>query len=858
MSDLKITGVIAGPLSAGSPRAVELTAINSITDLSVYGIASVSDGRGSNGFEVRLSDLPNMPDSLAAGEKIYIADNATDFTNFFGFAPTTTTNVVVVNGNDTIELYDLGPDEPPVIDVFGFADVDGSGEDWDYEDGWAYRNPDAVPSATFNPTDWQFSNNQNGVANPNALAGETNNFTAATPVPIPTVYITESEDSTSISENGIADTYDVVLNSQPTDTVIVTVTPDGQTSLNGAPAGQPVLLTFTPQNFQQVQSVSVSAVDDGNATNNGSRTITHTVVSNDTNYDSTSNSQVVVNTNSNSTGSENEIIPETISTPGVTIIESDGDTIVSEGGGIVDTYEIVLNTAPTEAVTITVTPDTESGLNGGAAGEAIDLIFTSENFSTPQTVTVNAVDDGVFDGEHTSSITHTASSTDTNYNQANGFTIEDVTATVVSPGITITEVTSDPNLEGSTTSYNVVLNTLPTSPVTVTVTPDAQLDLGEGPGEAIELVFDPDANDFSQSQIVMATAVDTDAAGEGDHTGTISHTATSPDTDYAIDAGSAIQVSLDITEPGISIIESNGGTTVSEDGISDQYDIVLNSIPTAAVTVTITPDSQTDLGEGPGTPIEVVFDPDGPNFSQSQTINVTAVDDGEGPRQASITHSAASNDPNYASTSLPNVTPTIIDCFLTGTFLLTDTGETRVEELKIGDRLQTLDGSLEKIKWIGIQTCYTTDKNNHPLRTYPIKVKAGALGANCPIRDLHVSPDHGLLVENILVNAGALENGDSIVQVQPTEDRFVYYHIELERHSILIADGAPAESYLPQKQDRNTFDNGDDYAELYPTSNMQALVPMKYPRVSSKRQLPRFIRKYIAKQEYKEASTANP
>ena len=202
-----------------------------------------------------------------------------------------------------------------------------------------------------------------------------------------------------------------------------------------------------------------------------------------------------------------------------------------------------------------------------------------------------------------------------------------------------------------------------------------------------------------------------------------------------------------------------------------------------------------------------------------------------------------SNDDEATETPVPIGT---FECFLTGTRLLTEQGEKRVEELRIGDRLQTLDGTLEQIKWIGIQTCYTHG-HNHPLRTNPICVKAGALGPNCPIRDLYVSPDHALLVEGILVNAGALENGESIVQIQPTSETFVYYHIELERHNILIADGAPAESYLPQKQDRDTFDNGNEYGALYPHSNMQALVPMDYPRVSSKRQLPRFITKHIAK-----------
>ena len=183
------------------------------------------------------------------------------------------------------------------------------------------------------------------------------------------------------------------------------------------------------------------------------------------------------------------------------------------------------------------------------------------------------------------------------------------------------------------------------------------------------------------------------------------------------------------------------------------------------------------------------------------------------------------------------------ECFLAGTLILTEDGEKSVEALKIGDRLQTLSGQIEPIKWIGQQTYHRATA--HPLRSHPIQIKPGALGGNLPQRDLFVSPDHALLVDGLLINAGALTNGASIVQVQPTAERFTYYHIELHHHALILAEGAAAESYLPQTQSRDTFHNGDEYATLYPEKTIMSLLPMNYPRVSSKRQLPRFVSKRL-------------
>ncbi|MEM9150398.1 MAG: Hint domain-containing protein, partial [Cyanobacteria bacterium P01_F01_bin.3] len=151
------------------------------------------------------------------------------------------------------------------------------------------------------------------------------------------------------------------------------------------------------------------------------------------------------------------------------------------------------------------------------------------------------------------------------------------------------------------------------------------------------------------------------------------------------------------------------------------------------------------------------------------------------------------------------------------------------------------------------QTFDRTSKQPHPFRTYPICIKAGALGNNLPMRDLYVSPDHALFIDGLLINAGALTNGTSIVQIEM--EQFVYHHIELEHHALLLAEGTPAESYLPQNQARDLFDNGKEYEELYPNHNSLSLLPMNVPRVNSKRQLPRFVSKrlsHLAKQLYQE------
>ncbi|MEH6829626.1 MAG: ExeM/NucH family extracellular endonuclease [Sulfitobacter sp.] len=164
---LIITGVFDGPLTGGLPKGIELYVTADIADLSNYGIGSANNGGGSDGQEFTFPAVAS-----AAGTYLYIAYEAVEFETFMGFAPDFTGSAANVNGDDAFELYENGV----VIDTFGDINVDGTGEAWEYLDGWAARNPGTSASPTFDISDWSFSS-------PNAWDGETTNAAATTPFP---------------------------------------------------------------------------------------------------------------------------------------------------------------------------------------------------------------------------------------------------------------------------------------------------------------------------------------------------------------------------------------------------------------------------------------------------------------------------------------------------------------------------------------------------------------------------------------------------------------------------------------------------------------------------------------------------
>jgi hypothetical protein len=148
-------------------------------------------------------------------------------------------------------------------------------------------------------------------------------------------------------------------------------------------------------------------------------------------------------------------------------------------------------------------------------------------------------------------------------------------------------------------------------------------------------------------------------------------------------------------------------------------------------------------------------------------------------------------------------------CFAAGTDILTAQGEVAVEKLKAGDLVATLSGDgapMKPVLWVGHRRINLVGNPGAEM-LFPIRIKAGALGESTPHRDLLVSGDHCLYFDGALVPARLLVNGSSIV-VERGMSEVHYYHVELESHDVLLAQGAAAESWL-DTGNRLWFENGD-------------------------------------------------
>ena len=463
------------------------------------------------------------------------------------------------------------------------------------------------------------------------------------------ITIDESSGSTSVSEasgGSRTDTYTVALNSRPTASVTIGV----ESGATGAATINPATLTFSPSSWNTAQTVTITAVDDLVDQGDSRRvTISHTVTSSDVEYSNIPIRDVTATVADNDTA-------------GVRIIQSGGTTSVSEasGGSRTDTYTMALNSRPTASVTIGV----ESGATGAATINPATLTFAPSNWNTAQTVTVTAVDDLVDQGgSRRVTISHSATSSDGNYNN---ISIPRLTATVVDndgAGATISESSGSTSVTeaagaGHTDTYTVVLNSQPTAPVSIAVTSDTTTAATVSPAT---LIFTP--SNWSTAQTVTVIAVDDNGAQSSSRRVTISHSATSSDGNYNnISIPRLTATVVDNDGAGATISESSGSTSVTEAagaGHTDTYTVVLNSQPTAPVSIAVTSDTTTAATVSPAT---LIFTPS--NWSTAQTVTVTAVDDNEAQssdRSVTISHTATSSDANYRTISIPSVAATVAD-----------------------------------------------------------------------------------------------------------------------------------------------------------------------------------------------------
>ncbi|MEG4058629.1 MULTISPECIES: FG-GAP-like repeat-containing protein, partial [unclassified Microcoleus] len=324
----------------------------------------------------------------------------------------------------------------------------------------------STPSLTFTPANWSAPQTVTVTGVDDNIADGTQTYTIFTEAAVSTdsnysnfnpadVSVTNSDNETAgitvnptagltTTEAGGTANLSVVLNTQPTAPVTVALSSsnpaEGTVSTN--------TLSFTPNNWNQAQTVTVTGVGDNIADGDIAYTIvTEAAVSTDSNYNNFNPSDVSV------TNSDSDTVGVTVNPTSTTAAE----------GGATESYTLQLNSQPTAQVTVS--------FDGGNQISAIaPITFDSTNWNIAQTVTVTAADDTVVEGTHTGTISHAVTSTDGKYS---GIAIGPVTVAITdndTPTPTPTPTPTSPTPTPTPTPTSPTPTPTPTSP-TPTPTP---------------------------------------------------------------------------------------------------------------------------------------------------------------------------------------------------------------------------------------------------------------------------------------------------------------------------------------------------------------------------------------------------
>ena len=429
------------------------------------------------------------------------------------------------------------------------------------------------------------------------------------------------------TEAGGEDQATIVLARAPLQDVTIALS----SSLPSEGMVSPSSLLFTTANWETPQVVTATGVDDAVADGDQSFSVViGAAVSGDSAFDGLDAPDVAA-------------INRDDDDAGATVSPVSG--LETTEAGASDTFTVVLDLPPTGDVTIALA---SSNLTEGTVDPA-SLVFTTANWSVPQTVTVTGADDLVGDLDRVFRIdTGSAVSTDPAYN---GLDPADVTVTnrsvdaaiVVSPngGLITTEA-------GTSDTFEVVLHSAPAADVTIALSSSLP---GEGTPSPASLTFTP--SDWPLPQTVTVTGAD-DAIADGRAVYTIvTAAAVSADPAYGgIDASDVGAINFDDDGPAVLVAPTRRLET-SEDGGTATFDVVLNTVPSADVTV---PLFSTIAAEGTPDSASLIFTT--ANWNVPQTVTVTGQDDAvmDGDRAYRIFHvPTTSTDPAYSGLRPPSV-----------------------------------------------------------------------------------------------------------------------------------------------------------------------------------------------------------
>jgi hypothetical protein len=479
------------------------------------------------------------------------------------------------------------------------------------------------------------------------LITSTSSQVANSPVTVPVTLslseftVVETEGSTVVDEAGSQDSFSVALAKQPSSDVVLLVT-SGDT---GEVTVSPAELTFTPADWDVPQVVTVTGVDDFIDDGDVQTSITISVddARSDDVFDPTPDLEVVVTTLDDDEA-------------GVTVAATNGSTVVTEAGGK-DTLTVVLETEPAALVVI----DVSSQDTGEASVTPDQLSFDASNWSVPQIVTVTGVDDFVIDGAVETDVVVEVNDVATfgPYASVPAQAVSVTTQDDDVGAIILSKETAAVNETGTVDSVRVTLSVMPDSAVVLGATSD---DTGEVTVSPATVTIQP--SEWNVGKSIRFTGVN-DQLSDGPQVATVTVSVVTADSDGDLDP--APDVTVDVTNedddsPGFTVSETGGGTTVSESGTTDGFQVVLRTQPQPGTEVVLDIVSP-DLDEVTVSPGMIQFDDS--NWDTPRTVTVTGVDDGEddgdGVTDVEISVGADTSDPDYASVPAQTVSVTTIE-----------------------------------------------------------------------------------------------------------------------------------------------------------------------------------------------------
>ena len=310
---------------------------------------------------------------------------------------------------------------------------------------------------------------------------------------------------------------------------------------------------------------------------------------------------------------------------------------------------------------------------------------------------------------------------------------------------------------GVTDSYTITLQNQPSSDVTVTVTPDAQL-MANNSSAPSTLVF-TSAN-FDRPQTVTVKPID-DTIAEGTHFASIGNAITVGDPDFAgRDLGTIAVTITDNDTAGVSV-DPLGTVNVTEGAGNDTYTVVLTSQPAADVVIGVSPDSQSTTN----TP-SLTFTAS--NWNVAQTVTVAAVNDlvAEGAHTSTISHTATSADTSYNGAPVTGISAAITDNDSAG-ISVTEPGGTSVTE---GGATDTYTIVLTSQPTAGVTVNISTDSQVTENQAGSVSFTTGNWNIAqtvtvTAVNDLVAEGAHGSTVTHSAASADGFYNGVAVNSV---------------------------------------------------------------------------------------------